>query len=127
MTAKCNKIFSYSIGILCIIVIATVFLFVNYEKCIRTEYKNIEVKIIEANYTPSYLTTEYDIPLKVMKTITVPEVYQIIVEYDKKEYILNGSEVYTKYKDKVGQNVMAICKVSYYKNGFIEYEILSLE
>lgn len=110
-----------------IIVICSLILFTGCTELIRTEYRDIEVSIVDKCHTPSYPIVEYNVALKLPITKIIPEVYEIIVEYNGVEYTIYGSETYDKYKNMVGQKTMAILEICTYDDGSIEYNITELK
>ena len=107
-----------------LIVISTLTL-VGCAKCINTEYENVEVNIIDEYHRGMYVT-----PMIVGKVTTIrnhPAVYQITVEYNGVEYTISGSDIYNKYKEKVGQTAIGTLEIRTYDDGSIRYDIVSLE
>lgn len=96
-------------------------------KCINTEYKEVEVNIIDEYYKPSYTTVEYNVTLKMPMTKSHPAVYRITVEYDGINYVMSGSSTYNKYKDKVGEVCTGSLEVRSYDDGTKKYRIVSLK
>lgn len=94
-------------------------------KCIRTDTKMVEVKIIDEYYRGAYL-----IPIrtgKVTTVITNPAVYTITVEYNGVKYTIYGSDTYNKYNDKIGRTANGELQIKYYDDESIKYDIISLE
>jgi hypothetical protein len=91
---------------------------------INTEYKEVDVKIVDKYHRAVYVT-----PIragKVTSMVTHPAVYRIRVEYDGNEYTLNGSTVYNQYKNKIGQTVNGRLKIDTYDDGTIKYNIVEI-
>ena len=114
------------IRILTLLLLATlVFNFVGCAKCINTEYKDVEVIIVNKYYKGSWLQ-----PIMINgKTRLIPHsaTYRIIVEYDGALHIVSGINTYNKYKDKIGQTAIGKLKIETYNNGTIKYHLVSLE
>ena len=96
-------------------------------KCISSEYENVEVTIVEEYHRPSYTTVEYNVIFKQPMVKTVQAIYRISVEYDGVEYTFNGSDIYNRYKDKVGQSATGKLEIRTYDDGTVRYDIVSLE
>lgn len=96
-------------------------------KLISTEYENVEVKITDVYYKPSYTTTTYNVTLKMPMVQSHPAVYRITIEYNGIEYTLSDSDTYNKYKDKVGQTVVGTLRIRTYDDGTVRYDITELE
>lgn len=94
-------------------------------KCIDTEYKNVEVTIVEECYKPAY--NQPVIVGKVISVITHPARYKITVDYNGVEYTIDDKETYDKYKDEIGQIATGTLKIRKYDDGSVIYDIESLE
>lgn len=94
-------------------------------KCINTEYKNVEVTIVDEHHRAMWMQP---VPAgKVTTYITHPAVWEITVEYDGAEYTLNDHSTYDKYENKIGQTVTGKLEIRTYDNGSVGYDIVSLE
>lgn len=96
-------------------------------KLVSTEYENVEVKITDVYYKPSYTTTTYNVALKMPMVQAHPAVYRITIEYNGIEYTLSDSDTYNKYKDKVGQMVAGTLRIRTYDDGTVKHDITELE
>lgn len=94
-------------------------------KCIRTDTKTVEVKIVDKYHHGTYITPMIAGKINIM--VTHPAVYEITVEYNGVEYTISGSDTYSKYKDKIGQTTNAELQIEYYDDESIIYDIISLE
>ena len=94
-------------------------------KLINTEYKNVEVNIVDEYHRGRYVT-----PMRIGKvttTVTHPAIYEITVEYKGIKYTISGSDTYNKYKEKVGQTTTGILEIRTYDDGSVKYDITALE
>ena len=103
------------------------FSLVGCTKLVSTEYENVEVKIIDVYYKPSYTTITYNVALKMPMVQAHPAVYRITVEYNGVEYTISGSDTYNKYKEKVGQTTTGTLEIRTYDDGTVKYDITTLE
>ena len=103
------------------------FSLVGCTKLVSTEYENVEVKIIDVYYKPSYTTITYNVALKMPMVQAHPAVYRITVEYNDIEYTISGSDTYNKYKEKVGQTTTGTLEIRTYDDGTVKYDITTLE
>ena len=95
------------------------------KKCVSTEYKHVPVKIIDAESRSAY-----SYPVRVGKTTSirvVPASYNTVVEYDSVEYSLSSSEMYYKYRDKIGKKAKGKLETKRYDDGSAKVRIVSLE
>ena len=102
-----------------------IFSLVGCAKCINTEYKNVEVIVVDKYHRGMWIQ-----PVragKVTTFITHPAVWHITVEYNGIEYTVSGSDTYNKYKDKIGQTTIGELEIRTYDNGTVKYDIVSLE
>lgn len=93
-------------------------------RVINTEYKEVDVKITDTYHRAAYVT-----PLhagKVTSLITHPAVYRIYVEYGGVEYTFSGSDIYNKYRNKVGQTVKGKLKINTYDDNSVKYDIIEI-
>lgn len=111
-----------------ILILIFILLIVNLISCskpIKKEYEEVEVTIIDASHTSTWIQV---IPVgKMMTMITHPATYKITVEYNTYKYYLTDKDTYDKYKDSIGQTVNATLEIETYENGNVHYDILSLE
>lgn len=108
-----------------LLIMCLMFVLTGCAKCISTEYENVEVNIVDEYHRGMYVT-----PIragKVTTMVTHPAVYRITVEYNGVEYTISGSDTYNKYKDMVGQTTTGTLEIRTYDNGFVRYDITSLE
>lgn len=96
-------------------------------KCINTEYKDVEVTVVDKYYKASHTKVEYNVPLNMPMIKRVPAVYRITVEYDGANYTIDGVDTYNKYKDLVGQTAIGILETCTYDNGTILKRITKLQ
>lgn len=114
--------------IISVLVIAClVFSLVGCAKLVNTEYKEVEVKVVDEYHKPSYTTVEYNVALKMPMSRSHPAIYRITVEYDGVEYAIGGSKTYDKYKNMVGQTVMATLEIRTYEDETVKYDITKLQ
>ena len=106
-----KKIFSI------LIIICLILSVVGCKKLVNTEYQTVEVTITDA-YRRG--------PRKVGATVTSSR-YRIKVEYNNEEYIVNGRDIYYKYKDKIGQKTMGTLKILTYDDNSVVYKISELK
>lgn len=94
-------------------------------ECISTEYKDVEVTIVDEYHCGMWLQP---VPAgKVITFITHPEVWRITVEYNDIEYTISGKYTYDRYKNKIGQTTIGELEIKTYDNGTVKYDIVSLE
>ena len=108
-------------------IVFLMFSLVGCAKLVSTEYENVEVKITDVYYKPSYTTTTYDVALKMPMVQSHPAVYRVTIEYNGIEYTLSDSDTYNKYKDKVGQTAIGTLEIRTYDDGTVKYDITELE
>ena len=106
-------------------IVCLVFSLVGCAKLVKTEYQEVEVKIVDEYHRGSYVTPIH--AGKAVTMITHPAVYQIIVEYKGSKYTVKGSDTYNKYKNMVGHTTIAILKISTYDEGSVRYDITELQ
>jgi hypothetical protein len=110
------------------ILILSVFILLLLTGCasvISIEYENVEVVVVDEDYTAMWLQ-----PVKcgnVTTFITHPAHYKIIVEYNGVKYTLDDEDAYKKYKNKIGQTVNGTMEVKTFDDGTVKYDIWSLE
>ena len=108
-----------------ITILFLVFILTGCTKVINTEYKNVDVTVVDKYHRSAWVQPVFN--GKTTHLITHPAKYRIIVEYENTEYRINGSDVYNRYKDKVGQQAIGICKVRTYDNGTVKYDVIDLQ
>lgn len=100
------------------------FLLAGCSKLISTEYKDVEVKIIDCYHRNSYTTIvcygKRLIPRR------HPAVNKVTVDYNGNQYVIKGKEVYYKYKDKIGETVTGTLEIENYEDGTKKFNIISL-
>ena len=114
-----NRIFAL------LLLVVLIFSFVGCAKCINTEYKSVEVVIVDKYHRGMWMQ-----PIragKVTTYITHPAVWRITVEYNSVKYYVNGNDTYNKYKDKMGQSTIGELEIKTYDDGTVKYNIVSLE
>ena len=94
-------------------------------KCISTEYKDVEVVVVNEYYRGSYITPTHI--GKVTTFVTHPAVYEITVEYNGVEYTIDERGTYDKYKNKIGQTTIGKLEIRSYDDDSVKYNIVSLE
>jgi hypothetical protein len=93
-------------------------------KLISTEYKDVEVKIIDCYHEDSYTTyVPYN---KSFIPVVYFEVNKVTVSYNNNQYVIKGEEVYYKYKDKIGETVTGTLEIENYEDGTKKFNIVSL-
>ena len=108
-------------------IVCLMFSLVGCAKLVSTEYENVEVKITDVYYKPSYTITTYDVVLKMPMVQSYPAIYIVTIEYNGIEYTLSDSDTYNKYKEKVGQTAIGILEIHTYDDGTVKYDITELE
>ena len=107
-----------------VIIGLVIFLVSRRAKLVNTEYKEVNVKVIDVGHIASYVT-----PLMIGKVMTMqvrPAVYRVTVEYNDSEYVINDSETYSKYKDKIGHTALGVLKNCTYSDGTVSSSIVQL-
>ena len=94
-------------------------------KLVNTEYKNVEVEIVDEYHRGMYITPIFNGKTTIM--ITHPAIYQITVRYNNVEYDISSRDTYEKYCDKVGQLIVGVLEIRTYDNGTVKCEIVDLE
>lgn len=102
-----------------------VFLSPGCAKLINTEYKNVDVTVVDKYYHSAWVQPVFI--GKTVRHVAHPAEYKIIVEYENTEYRISGANVYDRYKDKVGQQAVGTCEVCTYDNGMVKYDIIDLQ
>lgn len=108
-----------------LLTICLVFVLTGCAKCINTEYKTVEVEIVNEYYKKSYTTYLWTGQAGLPKKH--PAIYEITVKYNGEEYTFNDEDTYNKYKDKVGQTTTGTLEIRTYDNGSVRYDIIGLE
>lgn len=98
---------------------------IGYTAPTSTEYKEVEVEIVNEYYKAAYYTPIWTGRSIVM--ISNPAVYEITVQYEDMEYTLGGMETYDKYADKVGETAIGILRIRTYENDDIREDIVDLQ
>lgn len=109
-----------------LVIICLAFTLFGCAKCINTEYRDVEVTVVDKHYKASHTKVEYNVPLKMPMTKRVPAVYRITVEYDGANYMIDEVDTYNKYKDLVGQTTIGTLETSTYDNGTTRKRIIKL-
>ena len=110
----------FSIILLIILIVGFVgFMFCTTPKIENTEYKEVEVTIIDSYYRSSYYNPA-------SKTIVASR-YEIKVMYENDEFEFDDEEIYGKYKNKIGENTKATLKIDTFTNGNKSYEIVKMK
>ena len=104
--------------------ILILFLLAGCSRLISTEYKDVEVKIVDCYHRNSYTT--FFCCGKSIIPIRHSEVNKVTVDYDDNQYVIEGKEVYYKYKDKIGETVMGVLEIKNYEDGTKRFDIISL-
>lgn len=94
-------------------------------KCINTEYKTVEVEIVNEYFQDSYTT--YMWTGKCTIPVHHSAEYEITVKYNGINYRFDGEDIYNKYKNKIGQTAMATLEIRTYDDGTVRYNITGLE
>lgn len=111
--------------LLFLLMVSMIFSINGCAKCVSTMQMNVRVTVVDEYYKSSYLS-----PVVIGKFITTirhPDVYKITVKYNDNEYTFTDSNTYNEYKDKVGQTVNATLEIRTYDDGFVRYDITSLD
>lgn len=89
--------------------------------CSRVEYKSVEAAVASKYYEPARVYSSYE------NICTLrPARYEITVDYNGREYVLNDSDTYNAYKCKIGETVTARLATWEDADGTIKYDIVSL-
>ena len=100
------------------------FLLAGCSKLISTEYKDVEIKIIDCYHKDGYTTIiscgKSFIPIR------HSEINEVTVDYNGNQYVIKGEEVYYKYKDKIGEPVTGTLEIKNYEDGIKRFDIISL-
>lgn len=105
--------------------ILILFLLAGCSKLISTEYKDVEVKIVDCCHRNSYTTWIFHSKGH-MTPIRHSEVNTITVSYNDNQYVIGGKEVYYKYKDKIGETATGVLEIKNYEDGTKRFDIISL-
>lgn len=81
---------------------------------------DVEVKIIDCYHRDAYTTFVYR--GKSIVPIRHSEANTVTVNYDDNQYVIEGKEVYYKYKDKIG----GVLEIKNYEDGIKRFDIISL-
>ena len=108
-----------------LLLVVMVFSFVGCAECISTEYKDVQVTVVDKYHRSVWV--QPIIAGKVRAFITHPEVWEITVEYKNVNYTINDRDTYNKYKDKIGQAVCGELKIETYDDGTVKYDVVSLK
>lgn len=93
-------------------------------KLISTETERVEVTIIDSYHRGAW--TQPMMVGKTMTCITHPAIYEINVEYNDVEYVIDGRNTYDLFKDKIGQTVTGVLEIREYDDGTVKYDIIGL-
>lgn len=104
--------------------ILILFLLAGCSRLISTEYKDVEVKIVDCYHRDEYTT--FVCRGKSIVPIRHSEVNAVTVSYDDNQYVIEGAEVYYKYKDKIGETVTGVLEIKNYEDGTKRFDIISL-
>lgn len=108
-----------------LLITAMLISFAGCAECISTEYKNVEVTIVEEYHRDTW--RQIVRVGKVATVITHPAVWQITVRYGDANYTINDRDTYNKYKEKIGETVVGRLEIRTYDNGETVCNIISLE
>lgn len=85
------------------------------------EYMDVQVVIVDVHYRPgSVISTGKSV-------VSVAADYDVTVRYDGKDYVIDSSEAYYKYKDKVGQTATGVLETREYIDGNEVNDIIKLK
>lgn len=101
--------------------------FAGCTKLVKAEYKPVAVTIVDADMTPAYTETRYDVDDNRVKIIEHPAYYVVTVEYEGEKHYLYDEMYYLMYYDKIGEQVQATAKVKTYEDGKTKVEIVALK
>lgn len=93
-------------------------------KLISTEYKDVEVKIIDCYHRDSYTTLIYCGGH--LMPVRCSEVNIVTVDYNNNQYVIKGKEIYYKYKDRIGETVIGTLEIKNYEDGIKSFDIINL-
>jgi hypothetical protein len=108
-----------------IIILCLVISLVGCTKLISTEYKNVEVNVVDIHHSAMWLQ-----PIKAGKAttfITHPAEYDVTVEYNGVSYTIDDEDTYNRYKDKVGQTTIGTLEIRTYDNNTVKHNIIELK
>lgn len=110
-----------------IVIILTVILcaLVGCMKVVDTQEKEVEVTITDTHYEDTWTT--YRKVGKVLTPHVHPAKYEVTVEFEGKEYVIDDEYTYDRYKDFVGERVTGILKSVTYDNGSSMSRIVELK
>lgn len=98
---------------------------VSVPKCVNTEYKTVEVSIVDEHYSPLWMQ-----PMKynnITTYITHPAEYKIMVIYNDIKFTINDYDIYYKYKNKIGEVINGTLEIKTYDNNTVKYDIIALK
>lgn len=93
-------------------------------KCVRTE-TTVQVEVVDTYYQKSYVQ-----PIVVAghcSMIVYPESYGIMVEYEGREYMIEGEDTYRKCSGRIGESVDATLETKTYSDGSKEQQIAEIK
>lgn len=91
----------------------------------RFTQKEVEVEIVDAKYYPE--TIMFNRVGKVNVPITTSSESIVTVKYNEETYDIDNSELYQKYKDKIGEKAIGILQITNYVDNSVEKEIIDLK
>lgn len=100
-----------------LIVVCLVFTLFGCAKCVNTEYRDVEVKIVNV----------YRRGARRVGSAYRPAKHKVTVEYNDSEYVISGRETYNKYKDRIGQTTSGTLETRTYDDGTTRQYITQLE
>lgn len=105
--------------------ILCVFILEGCDKCLNTEYKEVEVLIIDEYHSHMWIQ-----PIKVGKTtsyIIHHANWDITVQYNEKEYTIDNEDIYNQFKDKLGQKAIGVLEIKTYDDGSLRKNIIAIK
>lgn len=113
------------IDFLCMLVLILTFCVTGCKKIVNVKYKEVNVTIEKADYDPPRVT--YIHSGKTNIPISRSASYEVIVSYNGKQYCIDNSATYKKYKDKVGETVTGTLEETWLEDGTVRYDITKLK
>lgn len=107
-----------------LLTLVVVFTITGCAKCVSTEYKNVDVMVVDEYYRGVWMQPIFN--GKATTYITHPAVWHITVEYNGVEYTIGGHDTYEKYADRIGETAIGVLEVKTFDDGMVMYDIVAL-
>lgn len=109
--------------IFCLILLIT-FCLSSCKNIVEQNYSTVEVKIVDCDYHPSYVTFIY--VNKMNHPIAHPARYNTIIEYEGHSYTFSGQDIYEKYLSHIGEYTNATLEITTYDDETSSCRIIAL-